>query len=76
MFFTPVEGKSNKAMSDCDTCRNEYSFSGGSTSNLSSHMRKKHPSLANGHHIWIYFFPSACVAHLPISGDNVLSCGK
>ena len=46
MFFTPVDGKTNRAR--CDTCRNEYSFSGGSTSNLSLHICTKHPSLANG----------------------------
>jgi len=43
MYFTPVAGKNNKAK--CDTCGNEYSFSGGSTSNLSLHIRTKHPSL-------------------------------
>ena len=45
MFFSPVVGKNNKAK--CDTCGNEYSFSGGSTSNLSLHIRAKHPSLVD-----------------------------
>jgi len=43
MYFTPVIGKSNKAK--CDTCGNEYSYSGGSMSNLSLHIRTKHPSI-------------------------------
>ena len=42
--FTPVPGKLNKAK--CDTCGIEYSFGGGSTTNLATHIRKKHPSLA------------------------------
>ena len=45
MHFSPGEGKPNKAK--CDTCGNEYSYSGGSTSNLGLHLRTKHPSLAN-----------------------------
>ena len=45
MHFSAVAGKTNRAK--CDTCGNEYSYSGGSTSNLALHLRVKHPSLAN-----------------------------
>ena len=43
MFFSPVPNKLNKAK--CDTCGKEYSYVGGSTSNLCLHIRTKHPSL-------------------------------
>lgn len=43
MFFSPVPNKLNKAK--CDTCGKEYSYVGGSTSNLYLHIRTKHPSL-------------------------------
>jgi BED zinc finger len=42
--FTVIEGKANKAK--CDTCGEQYSFTGGSTTNLATHLRKKHPSVA------------------------------
>ena len=45
MHFSPIVGKNNKAK--CDARGNEYSYSGGSTSNLSLHIRTKHPSLVN-----------------------------
>ena len=43
MYFTPINGTFK---AKCDVCGNEYSYSGGSTSNLSMHIRNKHPSLA------------------------------
>ena len=46
MLFSPVLNKPNKAK--CDTCGNEYSYRGGSTSNLYLHIRTNHPSLASG----------------------------
>jgi zinc finger BED domain-containing protein 1 (E3 SUMO-protein ligase ZBED1) len=44
MYFSAIEGKFGKAK--CDTCGNMYSYSSGSTTNLASHLRAKHPSLA------------------------------
>ena len=44
MFFTQLSGQFK---AKCDTCGNEYSFTGGSTSNLALHTRNKHPSLAD-----------------------------
>jgi BED zinc finger len=44
MFFTQLSGQFK---AKCDTCGNEYSFTGGSTSNLALHIRNKHPSLAD-----------------------------
>ena len=43
MYFTPVVGLPK---AKCDICRNEFSFRGGSTANLSKHLRAKHPATA------------------------------
>jgi len=43
MYFTQLSGQFK---AKCNTCGNVYSFTGGSTSNLALHIRKKHPSLA------------------------------
>jgi len=42
MYFTQLSGQFK---AKCNTCGNVYSFTGGSTSNLALHIRKKHPSL-------------------------------
>lgn len=43
MHFSRV----NDSRAKCDICKNEFSYKGGSTSNLSKHLKAKHVSVSD-----------------------------